>query len=193
MAAPASEPNAPLEPGEVTSGPVRVLVQTSTSLVPGDHYAGKITSMRNLICQRFWNRDFDWDEERFYPYNATFGYENRRCYFLLNHGHSDIDPPILWYEWTGKSLKAKDGPLTSKIRSKVESYPFERPYGPRPEPMTYDNITHRKIIWSALQLDTEIFDDDKKFLRDHPEDAKWLKDKLETRLWQKIEPFCSLP
>ena len=62
--------------------------------------------VRNLICQRHWNRDFDWHWDRWNVYGHEFSYENRNCYFLVDHGYGESpeDPPVLWYKWTGKSL-----------------------------------------------------------------------------------------
>ncbi len=62
--------------------------------------------MKDTICQHQWNRDFDPNHDRWNtPYRADFGYYNRSCYFLLDHGQSDTDDvPIVWYEWTGQSL-----------------------------------------------------------------------------------------
>ena len=107
MEVPAVEPNAPLQdPGEIAAKPVRILVQTVTNLVPGNHYGERVEFMRNLICQHHWNRDFDWDKDRWNAYGDYFSYDNRNCYFLIDHGHSESseDPPLLWYKWTGKSL-----------------------------------------------------------------------------------------
>ena len=107
MEVPAVEPNAPLQdPGEMSARPLRILVQTVTNLVPGNDYGERVEYMRNLICQHHWNRDFDWDQDRWNVYGHHFGLENRNCYFLIDHGHSESseDPPVLWYKWTGKSL-----------------------------------------------------------------------------------------
>lgn len=103
MDAPAMEPNRPPQ-----AGPVRILVQTVTHLVPGDEYAERVEYMRNLICQHHWKRDFDRDQDRWNVYGHHFGLRNRNCYFLIDHGHVDgescTDPPVLWYKWTGESL-----------------------------------------------------------------------------------------
>ncbi|KAL7919999.1 hypothetical protein ACQKWADRAFT_299862 [Trichoderma austrokoningii] len=187
MATPAAELNAP---GEITSRPLRILVQTITGLVPGTSYLGRIESIRNIICQHFWNKDYDKDVHRFHSYNAEFGYPNKRCYFLMDYGHSDIDPPILWYEWTGESLIPINQVLPSRIKSILKTYSFERVYGPRNKPKPLDNIAHREMIRWALACEVEIREEDKDFLRDHPEDVRWLKNKLEPRFWIKIEHYC---
>jgi hypothetical protein len=63
--------------------------------------------IQNKISQYHWGRDFE-DSDRFEAYNAQFGYDNRPCHFLLDHGQSpngnDDVVPLLWYKWTGKSL-----------------------------------------------------------------------------------------
>lgn len=94
----------PLE--ENSMEPTRVLVQTKTHLVPGKDYDERLLFMLDLICQRHWDRDFDPDKDRWSTYGTRFGYDNRRCYFLLDHGQSlsDGDVSVLWYQWTGESL-----------------------------------------------------------------------------------------
>ena len=104
--------------------PIRILVQTKTHLVPGDEYAERVDRMRNLICQHHWNRDFDWNQDRWNVYGADFGFDDRNCYFLVDHGESPTDPPILWYSWTGESLLVIPGPLLtdSLIRLTSSAY-----------------------------------------------------------------------
>ena len=91
---------------ENSTKPTRVLVQTKTHLVPGGDYDERLLFMLDLICQHHWNRDYDPDQDRWSVYGARFGYDNRRCYFLVDHGQSstDDDIPVLWYQWTGESL-----------------------------------------------------------------------------------------
>jgi hypothetical protein len=108
MEVPASEPSMPLpNPGDMSAGPVRILVQTVTHLVPGNDFAERVEYMQNLICQHHWKRDFDWDQDRWNGYGHQFAFRNRNCYFLIDHGHSEGDPPVLWYKWTGESLLEK--------------------------------------------------------------------------------------
>jgi len=84
--------------------PCRILVQTKTHLVYGNDYNDRCKRMRNIICRHLWKRDFDPDQERSYA-RADFGYPNRRCFFLVDHGQSDTDDvPIRWYAWTGTFL-----------------------------------------------------------------------------------------
>jgi hypothetical protein len=94
-------------PGENSTGPKRILVQTKTNLVPGGDYLGRCEFMLDFICQHHWNRDYDPDQDRWSVYGAQFGYDNRRCYFLVDHGQSatDDDVPVLWYQWTGESVR----------------------------------------------------------------------------------------
>ena len=91
---------------ENSTGPFRVLVQTKTHLVPGDDYEQRLMFMLNLICNRHLNRNFDSRQDRYSAEGTWFGYHNRRCYFLVDHGESsnDHDVPVSWYEWTGESL-----------------------------------------------------------------------------------------
>ena len=91
---------------ENTMGPKRILVETKTHLVPGDEYGTKCHSMIHLICQHHWNRNFIFGEDRWYSYGTQFGYDNRTCYFLVDHGQSATgdDVPVVRYQWTGESL-----------------------------------------------------------------------------------------
>lgn len=105
MEVPASKPSMLRpNPGDVLAGPVRILVQTVTHLVPGNDYMERVEYMQNLICQHHWKRDFNRDQERWNVYGHDFAFPNRNCYFLIDHGHSEGDPPVLWYKWTGESL-----------------------------------------------------------------------------------------
>lgn len=100
------------------TGPKRILVQTKTHLVPGDGYDQRCLFLLDLICQYHWNRDFDPDQDRWSVYGAWFSYDNRRCYFLVDHGQSlnDNDVPVLWYEWTGESLLKPPSPSNVVIQ-----------------------------------------------------------------------------
>jgi hypothetical protein len=93
---------------ENPTAPVRILVSTATHLVPGDGFFARTDFMANLISQHHWNYDFEWKCDRFESYNADFGYDNRACYFLFDHGQSPVGNddvvPILWYRWTGQTL-----------------------------------------------------------------------------------------
>lgn len=90
------------------TSPVRILISTTTRLVPGNGYFERTEFIRNLVSQYHWKRDFEWGLDRFDTYNAKFGYDYRKCYFLIDHGESpdgnDSIVPIPWYRWTGESL-----------------------------------------------------------------------------------------
>lgn len=91
-------------------GPIRILVQTMTHLVPGDTYFSRCNFLNDRICQHHWGCDFDPQIHRWSTYGAYFAFDNRLCYFLLdygwatNNGDDDAGVPILSYEWTGESL-----------------------------------------------------------------------------------------
>jgi hypothetical protein len=91
---------------ENLTGPKRILVQTKTHLVPGDEYGKRCYFILDLVCQHHWNRNFVFGEDRWNSYGTEFGYDNRTCYFLVDHGQSatDDDVPVIWYQWTGESL-----------------------------------------------------------------------------------------
>ncbi|KAM6482526.1 hypothetical protein HDV62DRAFT_45828 [Trichoderma sp. SZMC 28011] len=189
MEAPTEQSNPPPQ----YPGPVRILVQTVTSLVPGNDWWQRIVYIRNIICQYHWNRDFDWDKDRWNSYGDDFGYDNRNCYFLIDHGESAEDPPILRYKWTGKTLIAIQEPLPEEIQSKLKKYPFTRqPRQPNrrsgnPTPGRYDPKTYRQIIRANLRRDAILTDDCIYFLATHPDDAAWLKDNIEARFWSKVQ------
>lgn len=90
-------------PDFVLTDPVRILVQTVTHLVPGNDYAQRVKYLQDLICQHHWNGYFDRDQDRGNVYGHHFGYVNRNCYFLIDHGRSQSgeDPLVLWYKRTG--------------------------------------------------------------------------------------------
>jgi hypothetical protein len=93
---------------ENKTAPVRILVSTATHLVPGSDYIERTEFLQNYISRYHWGCDFEEEDDRFDSYNAEFGFDNRACYFLLDHGQSpdgnDDMVPILWYRWTGTSL-----------------------------------------------------------------------------------------
>jgi hypothetical protein len=101
-----------LSPKENPTEPKRILVQTETHLVPGDDYGKRCYFMLDLVCQHHWNRNFVFGEDRWNSYGTQFGYNNRTCYFLVDHGQSatDDDVPVVWYQWTGESLLEPLGP-----------------------------------------------------------------------------------
>ena len=131
-------------------GPVRILVQTRTDLVPGDKSTKSFVrkdAMENLICQHVWQRNFDDYRERRWDYNREFAWDSVECWFLVDHhGPDDIpppDPPVIWYRWTGKELLVcleltcclksthcnsvmVHDPLPRRVRRRVRSYPFTR-------------------------------------------------------------------
>ncbi|KAK3936693.1 hypothetical protein QBC46DRAFT_394382 [Diplogelasinospora grovesii] len=185
-------------PPERSEGPVRILVQTKTHLVPGEDYLSKRMFMANLICQRHWNRDFDSEShnDRGYLYGGVFGQDNRRCYFLVDHGqHSgnDDDVPVLWYEWTGESLNTLPGPLPPAVQTMLrEKYPFTPPPIPqgdglkkKREPPGPD--TRRRIIRAKLRSEMKLSNGDLTFMRERPDAVEWLREHIELKFWLKFE------
>ena len=91
--------------------PLRVLVQTKTHLVPGDkstYYGIRMTDMENRICQHVWKRNHQQGSERMFDHNTNLMIDNLNCWFLVDHHgfdpQPDVDPPVLWYNWTGTEL-----------------------------------------------------------------------------------------
>jgi hypothetical protein len=92
-----------------STGKVRILLQTVTHLVPGNDRGEKFTWIQNTVCQHQWQRDFDRDQERFFPYHDYFGLRDVHCFFLIDHhGHDhaiqEEKVPVIWYKWTGQFL-----------------------------------------------------------------------------------------
>ncbi|PVH70447.1 hypothetical protein DL98DRAFT_564161 [Cadophora sp. DSE1049] len=157
--------------GEKSTGPIRILVQTKTHLHP----------------------DFDPDQDRWRVHGARFGCDKRHCYFLVDHGRSPTDDnvPVLWYQWTGESLKAMPEALPQEVQIKLRQYPFTRPSTkdmPKPPPL--DAATRRQSIRSKLHSDMSPSDSDFELMREHPKDARWLKDHIESRFWLKFESLA---
>lgn len=92
--------------------PVRILVQSMTQHVPKDQgtendvYSDKLISMLNRISRHHWNCAYMPLKNRFYTHGDEFGYNNRLCFFLVDHGTAtnDDEVPMLSYEWTGQEL-----------------------------------------------------------------------------------------
>lgn len=69
-----------------------------------------LSFIENVVCQRHWKRDFDWNQKRMYPYGDDFSLKNRNCFFLIDHhGHDHAvqegKVPVIWYKWMGESLQ----------------------------------------------------------------------------------------
>ncbi|KAI1503842.1 hypothetical protein F5X99DRAFT_406522 [Biscogniauxia marginata] len=169
------------------TAPVRILVSTATHLVPGDGFVARTDFIANLISQYHWNHAFKWGHDRFESYNADFGYDNRTCYFLIDHGRApDNDAvPILWYRWTGESLIRIHGALPSRIRRRLKSVPFTPV--PRTEPRPMSATERRQNIRASLHRDMKLSDEDFAFLRESPEHAIWLERNIEARFWSKYK------
>ncbi|KAH8685143.1 hypothetical protein BGZ61DRAFT_356160 [Ilyonectria robusta] len=197
------ESSAAQPPVANSTGKVRILLQTITHLVPGSDRPEKLAFIQNTVCQHHWKRDYDFAQERWYPYRDYFGLKNRKCFFLIDHhGHDhtiqEEKVPVLWYKWTGESLVRIYEDLPSRIQKELKKWPFtwegrkfhRVPKGPDGK---YDPMDYREIIKSKLYLGTPILKENIDFLREYPEHARWLRAHLYHELWVKIEPFCDLP
>jgi hypothetical protein len=96
----------PPRPVPRAAGPVRVLVQTLTHLVPTRGKDDRSCVMFDLMCEYHFGCKYDGRVFRMASHNDMLGYDNLRCYFLIDYGESlnDDDVPIVCYEWTGDSL-----------------------------------------------------------------------------------------
>lgn len=76
------------QPEENSADKMRILLQSTTHLVPGDDREEKLDFIRNMVCQIYWQRDFDRAQERWYAHGDDFALKNRKCFFLIDHhGH----------------------------------------------------------------------------------------------------------
>ncbi|KAK2589910.1 hypothetical protein QQS21_012412 [Conoideocrella luteorostrata] len=170
--------------------PVRILVITATHLVPGDGYLGKTNFIRNVISQQHWNRASDFRRDRFTSYNAQFGFDNRTCYFLVDHGENpggnDDDIPVLWYRWTGDSLVSLSEALPSKIRKRLKKIPFTLKDWLETVPREVSDAEYRRAIRSDLYACVRLSDDAFRFLETF-EHASWLEKNVEERFWSDFK------
>ncbi|KAI5859767.1 hypothetical protein GGS23DRAFT_259632 [Durotheca rogersii] len=175
------------------NSPLRVVLQTKTHLVPGDEFSERCRNMKNLICRHLWDRDFDHRRDRWSSHLANFGYDNRTCYFLLDHGQctgGEAAVPVLWFKWTGTSFVAVQKPLPHRFRLELERRPFYQARQPPPatkrsrEPL--DAATRRQIIRSRLRSNMRIPETDVEFLR-NPEQARLLKEEIDPRFWERVD------
>ncbi|TRX96867.1 hypothetical protein FHL15_002173 [Xylaria flabelliformis] len=116
--------------------PVRILVETTTHLVPGELYSERINGMRNVICHYHWGRAFDDATDRCYVYGLggaddlrSERDQSRVCFFLVDSGETLSErenPPVLRYRWTGKKLVYIRRALPAVVVAKLKEYPFMR-------------------------------------------------------------------
>ncbi|KAI9740965.1 MAG: hypothetical protein M1818_004571 [Claussenomyces sp. TS43310] len=171
--------------------PIRILVQTLTHLIPGRDSFERIFFILNGICQNHWNCDFKGPQFRYAVYNGRFGLNNQRCFFLVDHGESenDDDVPVLYYEWTGESLKplpqlAKNPKIQAKLKHDV---PFTR----QPSKHCGEKRPMREVLKQRLYCADHLRREEIDYIREHPEDAEWLKAHLYPRFWRKLEALIN--
>ncbi|KAI9041635.1 uncharacterized protein KD926_006709 [Aspergillus affinis] len=150
--------------------PVRILVHTTTGLVPKDLgladnvWGDKNTSMLDRISRHHWNlayQSLNLTEIRFYNHNCDYGYDDRRCFFGVDHGttSNDEEVPILCWEWTGEKLDVCVQRKELSIRSRVKD---------------------------GLRKAKKIPEDELMFMLEHPHDMQWLADNMMPRFWPKF-------
>ncbi|KAF2785783.1 hypothetical protein K505DRAFT_290765 [Melanomma pulvis-pyrius CBS 109.77] len=164
--------------------PVRILVETLTHLVPGNGSYERTYAILHRICQHHWDCDFTVPKFRYATYNCQFAINNRRCFFLVDYGKSqnDDDVPVLYYEWTGETLKplprlATDPEIQAKLK---EDLPFTRQRSKREK----REVPIRRLVKSRLHYEEYIKRSETDYMREHPEDIMWLKAHLRPRLWR---------
>ncbi|KAI1363993.1 hypothetical protein F5Y08DRAFT_308024 [Xylaria arbuscula] len=173
-----------------SNAPQRIVLQTKTHQVPGRDYQERCRNMKNLVCQHLWNRDFDYEHDRWQEYGAAFAYEGRRCYFLLDHGQSSSnDVPVLWYKWTGTSFELIESPLPPQMRAKLKAYPFirsKRELSQVKEPTPPDAATRRQMIRYKLRSSMKIAPVELELLG-NPDQVALLKAEVDPRFWDQID------
>ncbi|KAI0505811.1 hypothetical protein F5B22DRAFT_651357 [Xylaria bambusicola] len=178
---------------ENSNAPQRIVLQTKTHQVPGGDYQERCRRMKNLLCQHLWNRDFDYEQDRWQAYGAAFAYEGRRCYFLLDHGQSSSNNvPVLWYKWTGTSFELIEGPLPPQMRAKLKDYPFIRPKrepSQAKESSPPDPATRRQMIRHKPRSNMKIAPVELELLG-NPDQVALLKAEVDPRFWNQIDDFA---
>ncbi|EGE03226.1 hypothetical protein TEQG_02264 [Trichophyton equinum CBS 127.97] len=143
------------------SGPVRILPQTVTHLVPGKGYFPRCYFILNKLCQKHWNCDLDPRRHRWHSYGADFAFDNRRCYFLIE-ASGDQEVLILssiQRKQAGASTRLQ-GPLPESQRewSFRESGAQTSPGTPRKDAKwLQDNLEPR--FWSEIERLTQDMDE----------------------------------
>ncbi|VUC38058.1 unnamed protein product [Clonostachys rosea] len=169
--------------------PVRILVQTLTHLVPGENNDSKTRDFLNLVCQKHWRCDFEFPKFRWATYGCDFASDNRRCFFLVDHGrsHDDAAVPILPYEWTGKSFEPRIQLLqVPEIQAKLKyGIPFTEPPKPTKKAKS-DKRPIRAIVKSRLSYLEEVPTLELDYMRSHLDDLAWLKAHVRPRLWREF-------
>ncbi|KAI1203421.1 hypothetical protein F5X97DRAFT_131619 [Nemania serpens] len=175
---------------ENSNAPKRIVLQTKTHQVPGGDYQERCRKMKNLLCQHLWKRDFDYEHDRWQEYGATFAYEGRRCYFLLDHGQSSSnDVPVLWYKWTGTSFHFIEDPLPAQMRAKLKRYPFSRSKRKPPQAKQSsppDVATRRQMIRYKLRSNMKIAPVELELLG-NPDQVALLKAEIDPKFWDQID------
>ncbi|KAF2105731.1 hypothetical protein BDV96DRAFT_655306 [Lophiotrema nucula] len=166
--------------------PVRILVQTLTHLVPGKDSHERTYSMLDRMCQHHWNCDFSVPKFRWASHNCQFAFNNRRCFFLIDYGESqnDDDVPVLSYEWTGEALKplpqlATDPEIQAKLKEEV-------PFTWKPSKRERSDVPIPRLVKSRLAYEENLRSSEMDYMREHPEDAQWLKAHVRPRLWRRF-------
>ena len=82
--------------------------------------------------------------------------------------------------------------LPPEVQNKLKEYPFTRPSAQDTlKTPLLDSVTRRQNIRTKLRSDMSLSNSDVDFLKGNPEDAKWLKDHIETRFWLKFESLAT--
>lgn len=75
--------------------------------MPEESYQHKISFLQNIVCNRYFGRNFDKKCDRYHIQGNDFAYRDRPCYVLIDHGDKDTaaeDVVLCRYKWTGEEL-----------------------------------------------------------------------------------------
>ena len=84
--------------------------------------------------------------------------------------------------------------LPTELRTKLRDYPFTKKKPSkqhRPTKVPPDAATRRQIIRSKLRSKMSLSNSDFEFMRENPEEARWLKDHIEPRFWLEFESLTN--
>ncbi|RJE25272.1 hypothetical protein PHISCL_02422 [Aspergillus sclerotialis] len=119
---------------------------------------------------------------------AQFGLNNKRCFFLVDYSESENDDevPVLYYEWTGESLKplpqlANEPEVQTSLKDEV---PFTQRR--RMKPSNREPPPIRRLVKSRLYSEQSIPESDLDYMREHPEDREWLKTHVRPRFCEEV-------
>ncbi|KAJ5180069.1 hypothetical protein N7492_003279 [Penicillium capsulatum] len=122
--------------------------------------------MLHRISRYHWYCPYWPFENRFYTHGDEFGYNNRLCFFLVDHGTAKYTPELL---------------ASKGIQDELKEIPFTPgPYLPR------EKQPIRRRVRRKLREAQRIPDEELEYMQRHPEDMEWLERKVKPRFWENF-------